>query len=127
MTDTGIVTDSIFDSIKSSDALILEANHEVNLLRVGPYPYELQQRILSDYGHLSNEAAGNVICRILDERDAAENIPYVLLAHISRNNNTPDQALLTVRNILFENDYYICKDVNIDTASFSEPGPEIEV
>ena len=134
VTDTGIVTDSIFDSIKSSDALILEANHEVNLLRVGPYPYELQQRILSDYGHLSNEAAGNVICRMLNDRDTDQNpagspddIPYVLLAHISRNNNTPDQALLTVRNILFENDYYIGKDVNIDTASFSEPGPEIEV
>lgn len=151
VTDTGIVTDGIYDAIKDSDALVLEANHEVNILRAGPYPYELQQRILSDFGHLSNVTAGEVICRILDDRkDRADrergsadigsrsadddsmqteehDIPYVLLAHISRHNNTPYQAELTVQNILFEHGYLPDRDIRMSTASYNEIGPDIEV
>ena len=128
LTDTGIVTDEIYDHVQSSNAMVLEANHEVNILRAGPYPYELQQRILSAHGHLSNEAAGDLICRMLDDRDdAEEDAPYILLAHLSRQNNTPDQAMLTVRNVLFEDDHYIGQDVKMSTASYCEIGPEIEV
>ena len=127
VTDTGIITDGIYDSIKASDALILEANHEVNILRAGPYPYELQQRILGDFGHLSNVTAAELICRILDDRKETEGTPYVLLAHISRHNNTPYQAELTVQNILFEHGYMPERDVRIDTASYCEIGSEIEV
>lgn len=132
VTDTGIVTDGIYDSIKTSNALILEANHEVNILRAGPYPYELQQRILGDFGHLSNVTAGELICRILDDRQSGESsdehdIPYVLLAHISLHNNTPYQAELTVQNILFEHGYMADRDIKMSTASYCEVGPEIEV
>lgn len=127
LTDTGTVTESIYDHVKASNAMVLEANHEVNILRAGPYPYELQQRILSSYGHLSNEAAGDLVCRILDDPDGAEDTPYILLAHLSRQNNTPDQAMLTVRNVLFEDDHYIGQDVRMSTASYCEIGPEIEV
>ena len=127
VTDTGIITDGIYESIKASNALILEANHEVNILRAGPYPYELQQRILGDFGHLSNVTAGELICRMLDDRKDEHDVPYVLLAHISRHNNTPYQAELTVQNILFEHGYMPDRDVRISTASYSEAGPEIEV
>lgn len=127
VTDTGIITDGIYDSIKTSNALILEANHEVNILRAGPYPYELQQRILGDFGHLSNVTAGELICRILDDRKDEHDIPYVLLAHISRHNNTPYQAELTVQNILFEHGYMLDRDIKLATASHCDIGPEIEV
>lgn len=128
LTDTGMVTESIYDHVRSSNAMVLEANHEVNILRAGPYPYELQQRILGKYGHLSNEAAGDLICRMLDDGDfTEEDSPYILLAHLSRQNNTPDQAMLTVRNVLFEDDHYVGQDVKMSAASFSEMGPEIEV
>ena len=127
VTDTGIVTDGIYEAIKDSNALILEANHEVNILRAGPYPYELQQRILSDFGHLSNVTAGEVICRILDDRHDPDDIPYVLLAHISRHNNTPYQAELTVQNMLFEHGYMPDRDVRISTASYCDAGPDIMV
>ena len=156
LTDTGTVTEEIYRSVRASNALVLEANHEVNILRAGPYPYELQQRILSDHGHLSNVAAGELICRLLDDRESigtapGENvrrglsedqslrqrkkeasedehdIPYILLAHISRNNNTPDQAMLTIKDILFEDDHYVGQDLNMSTASYCEIGPEIEV
>ena len=127
LTDTGIITDGMYESIKTSNAFILEANHEVNILRAGPYPYELQQRILSDFGHLSNVTAAEVICRILEDRKDLSDVPYVLLAHISRHNNTPYQAELTVQNILYEHGYMVDRDVRISTASYCEASPEIEV
>ena len=88
----------------------------------GRYPYSVKRRILSDYGHLSNEAAGRCLARLLRERrEAAQQcgaefsrVPRVLLAHLSRENNTPQQAFLTVRNVLEEEDFYIGKDLKID-------------
>ncbi len=113
VTDTGCITDDIFSQIREADILVLEANHEVNILQMGPYPYPLKQRILGDHGHLSNETAGNVISKMLDTREKEEP-PVVLLGHLSRENNTPQQAFLTVRNILFENDYYVGQDLTLD-------------
>lgn len=126
VTDTGYVTDEIFDYIKDSDMLVLEANHEVNILRMGSYPYPLQQRILGDEGHLSNETAGRTICRMLDQRDTKK-APKVVLAHLSNENNTPEQAYLTVQNILFEDDYYVDKDLKLSVVRRDEPSPLIEV
>lgn len=126
MTDTGIVTDQMFQQIRSADSVILEANHEVNILRVGPYPYPLKQRILGDHGHLSNETAGNTVCRLL-EAHRGEDMPRIVLAHLSHQNNTPEQAFLTVKNILFEDDYYVGKDLNLSVAKRSEPTPIMTV
>ncbi|MCH3954149.1 MAG: MBL fold metallo-hydrolase [Eubacterium sp.] len=126
MTDTGIVTDEMFQHIQPSDTAVLEANHEVNILRVGPYPYPLKQRILGDHGHLSNETAGNTVCRLLEEHKS-DHMPRIVLAHLSHQNNTPEQAFLTVRNILFEDDYYVGKDLNLSVARRSEPTPLLTV
>lgn len=126
MTDTGIVTDQMFQQIRSADSVILEANHEVNILRVGPYPYPLKQRILGDHGHLSNETAGNTVCRLL-EAHRGEDMLRIVLAHLSHQNNTPEQAFLTVKNILFEDDYYVGKDLNLSVAKRSEPTPIMTV
>lgn len=113
VTDTGCVTEEIFSHIKEADLLIMEANHEVNILKMGSYPYNLKRRILGDEGHLSNEATGHCICKMLEEL-AGEKIPKVVLAHLSNENNTPKQAYLTIRNILFEKDYFIDKHLKMD-------------
>lgn len=126
VTDTGYVTDEILEQIDAADMLVLEANHEVNILRVGPYPFELQQRILGDEGHLSNETAGHTICQMLDSIDGSR-VPKVVLAHLSQENNTPEQAFLTIKNILFEEDYYIDKDLELSVVKRDEPSPMIEI
>lgn len=126
VTDTGYVSEEIFQQVESADLLILEANHEVNILKMGAYPYPLKRRILGDEGHLSNEAAGRCLCQMLRNRDT-DKIPQVVLAHLSKENNTPGQAYLTIRNILFEEDFYIDKDLKLDIACRDEVSPFMEV
>lgn len=126
VTDTGIVTEEIYQQMRTADLLVLEANHEVNILRMGSYPYSLQQRILGDYGHLSNETAGGVLCSILKELGGRK-VPKVLLAHLSRENNTPQQAYLTVKNMLFEQDFYLDRDVTLTVLSRDVTLPLLEV
>lgn len=126
VTDTGYVTEKIFEAIRGADVLVLEANHEKNLLLYGRYPYPLKRRILGDQGHLSNEDCGGALCRYLREIDG-EKVPNVVLAHLSSENNTPMQALLTVRNILEENDFYAGKDLVLTTAPKNELSQIIRV
>lgn len=114
VTDTGCVTEEIREAIKDSDLLVIEANHEKNILLYGKYPYNLKRRILSDKGHLSNEDAGRCICDFMNTRKKP-GVPRVLLAHLSQENNTPLQAKITVRNILEEAGYYVGKDLLLDT------------
>ncbi len=87
LTDTGFVTDEAASVLAGVDLLLLEANHDVDMLRGGPYPYHLKRRILGDFGHLSNEAAAEfaLCCARCGTRD-------ILLAHLSAENNTPELA-----------------------------------
>lgn len=91
-TDLGMVTPAVLDAVLGSDAVIVETNHDVELLRAGPYPYPLKQRILSDRGHLCNEAGAELAARAVQAGAG-----LVILAHLSRQNNTPDRALAAVR------------------------------
>lgn len=127
VTDTGIVSDEILSQAQQANLLVLEANHEVNILRMGAYPYALKRRILGDRGHLSNEAAGECLCRMLQCRDPQREAPHVLLAHLSRENNTPQQAYLTIRNVLFEQELYIDRDLTMDVMERDATGPVLEV
>jgi phosphoribosyl 1,2-cyclic phosphodiesterase len=113
VTDTGYVSDEIFENIKDADILVLEANHERNILLYGRYPYNVKHRILGDKGHLSNEAAGQCLVRMLQYLDGKK-APLVLLAHLSQENNTPEQAQITIRNILEEAGYYVGKDLKME-------------
>ncbi len=115
VTDTGCVTEDIFQAIRGSDILVLEANHEKNILLYGKYPYSVKHRILSDKGHLSNETAGQVLCRYLEDIGGAK-VPKVCLAHLSKENNSPEQAFLTVRNVLEEGGFYVGKDLEMEIA-----------
>lgn len=112
VTDTGCMSDEIISEIKEADILILEANHDIDMLRVGRYPWFLKQRILGEEGHLSNAAAGEIIRRLLCESSKER---HVLLAHLSRENNFPEMAYQTVKNILEEADFYIGKHLQLNT------------
>ena len=111
LTDTGKVCSDILNEISEADLLVLEANHDVDMLRIGRYPWFLKQRVLSDVGHLSNESCGEAILNILQRKDKYRNI---LLAHLSKENNFPEMAYQTVKNILEENDYYIGRNIDIN-------------
>ena len=91
LTDTGYVTDEALDLLPGVDLAIIEANHDVEALCSGPYPYSLKQRILGPEGHLSNEDAARLAVT-LAEAGASE----LVLAHLSRDNNTPAMALNAV-------------------------------
>ena len=91
-TDLGVYNDYTVECLKGMDALLVEANHDVNMLQVGPYPYYLKQRILGDRGHLSNENSGRLLCRILHDK-----LKTVLLGHLSKENNLPELAYESVR------------------------------
>ncbi len=82
--DVGRRTASLWKNLHSVDALILEANHDVEMLRSGPYPWRLKQRIAGGRGHLSNEEAGRGIRELLDGR-----LRTVVLYHLSKINNLP--------------------------------------
>ena len=94
ITDTGFVTPAVRQAAEDADTIILEANHDVEMLKKGIYPPHLKQRILSTRGHLSNESAGWLLANL---PRLPENI---ILAHLSQENNLPHLALDTVRNIL---------------------------
>jgi phosphoribosyl 1,2-cyclic phosphodiesterase len=92
LTDLGKLTEAVLAAARGCRFAVVECNHDVELLRRGPYPPALQRRILGDRGHLSNEA-GAELARFLMEHGAEE----VLLGHLSKENNRPELALAAVR------------------------------
>lgn len=110
-TDTGCITEEILSELSDADLIILEANHDEEVLKMGRYPWFLKQRILSDRGHLSNEAAGRALAEVIS-RDPRPR--RVLLAHLSRENNFPEMAWQTVINVLETYKIYPGEDLRID-------------
>lgn len=132
ITDTGTFTREMIETAAESDLLVLEANHEVNILHCGPYPYELKRRILSDVGHLSNEAAAEFIFEMYERRKTLGDCqprqePRIMLAHLSRENNSPMQAILTIKNRLYEEDLLMGRDYQMDVALPDSFGKLLEV
>lgn len=114
LTDTGYVPEDVASELAASDLIVIEANHEVNMLKAGSYPYRLKLRILGDSGHLSNEAAGEILAETMSCDDRYRTI---LLAHLSKENNFPQLALQTVTNILEENKYFPGKHMRLEVLS----------
>lgn len=122
-TDLGVYNDYTVECLKGMDALLLEANHDVKMLQVGPYPYYLKQRILGDKGHLSNENSGRLLSRIL--HDGLENI---ILGHLSKENNLPELAYEAVRmEITMGDNPYNANDFRLQVAKRSEVSPVINI
>lgn len=124
VTDTGIVTDEIYEAIHDADMLVFEANHDEDLLMFGEYPYPLKVRIKGDHGHLSNRCAGEVLARIIEERKETESgrIPplSIMLAHLSFHNNAPFYARSTIEGLLTEKGYVREQDYTLTIASKDE-------
>ncbi|MDO4982223.1 MAG: MBL fold metallo-hydrolase [Eubacteriales bacterium] len=87
-TDTGCVTEEIWNGLAGADTVLIESNHDEDMLRWGPYPAVLKRRILSEHGHLSNED-----CARLAGRLAESGTGTIVLGHLSKINNTPQKAL----------------------------------
>lgn len=101
-TDTGVVTDTVFKGLCGAHAVLIESNHDVEMLKYGPYPYHLKKRILSPKGHLSNDDCAK-LARSLSEGGTQ----YIVLGHLSRENNTPGKALAAVNCLLSGSDTHI--------------------
>lgn len=111
-TDLGKYNDYIIENLQDLDALLLEANHDIRMLQVGKYPYYLKQRILGDRGHLSNENAGRLLCRLLHD-----NMKAIFLGHLSRENNYEELAYETVcSEVTLGDNPYKSKDFRIQVA-----------
>lgn len=122
-TDFGTFTQEIYDSIKDSEVILLESNHDVNMLKYGPYPYSLKRRILSEIGHLSNEDCGSAIVNIVKNSLGKK----IVLGHLSNTNNHPDLAYQTVLNVLNERGIKQGEDIFLSMANRKEPSLLIEL
>lgn len=107
LTDTGYVSDRMRDALRNADAYLFESNHDTSLLRMGPYPWSLKQRILSDKGHLSNEEGALALADMIGDKTKR-----IYLGHLSKKNNMKDIARETVREVLYR------KDTGIDEAFY---------
>lgn len=100
-TDMGYMSDKVMRKLLGADVLVLESNHDIEMLRMGRYPWNIKRRILGDTGHLSNEAAGEALCRLLNGTTRR-----VYLAHLSLQHNLMDLAKLTVNTVLEDNGFF---------------------
>ena len=112
VTDLGKVSPLVIDALSGVNAIILEANHDEEMLYACNYPWDLKQRISSSHGHLSNEGCGRLLKEILHP-----GLRHVVLAHISENSNAPHLALETVRRYLSKHELatYLCADRHKET------------
>ncbi len=122
-TDFGTFTKEIYDNIKDSEVILLESNHDVNMLKFGPYPYTLKRRILSEIGHLSNDDCGSAIVELVK----SDTNKKIILGHLSNTNNQPDLAYQTVLNVLNENGVRQEKDIMLTMANRHNPSGYIEI
>lgn len=119
VTDLGFVTEDVRHCVLGSQLALVEANHDPEWLMSGPYPYYLKQRILGDGGHLSNEDSGELCCEL-----AASGTSKLVLAHLSRENNTPERARNVVCDMLARRGF---EHVSVTVAPCDHVAAPIEV
>ena len=100
ITDTGYINRKYLPKMKNKNLYIIESNHDEEMLMEGPYPYILKQRVISDHGHLSNITTAGYLKEIIGDKTKT-----IVLAHISENNNTPELAFKTTKDMLKENNF----------------------
>ena len=120
-TDMGCYDDYIVSHLSGLDGILLESNHDENMLQAGPYPYPLKQRILGENGHLSNVVAGRLLCEILHDR-----MQSITLGHLSKENNYEALAFATVTcEITMGDNPYHGDDFPVTVASRDHPMDKI--
>lgn len=113
-TDIGHPTEGIINNLKNSRILLLEANHDREMLLGGDYPEKLKKRIDGANGHLSNEVAAEILKKVVSPKTK-----QIVLGHLSENNNTPELAFQTVVDSLYRAGITEGKDVLVDVATQS--------
>lgn len=111
-TDIGQMTNEIFEAVSGSDEIILESNHDPDMLMYGGYPISLKRRIAGRLGHLSNTDAAKTALRLLEH-----GTKKIMLGHLSSENNTPDIAYQTTKNELLAAGAKIGKDIFLSVAN----------
>lgn len=115
-TDIGKMSREILDSISGSKKVLLESNHDVEMLRFGSYPYPLKQRILGDLGHLSNEIAAKTALYLVQN-----GTEHIMLGHLSKENNRPEIAMLETYNLLSSSGVSVGDDMTLKVADRYKP------
>ncbi|MCI0420850.1 MAG: MBL fold metallo-hydrolase [Acidobacteria bacterium] len=119
VTDLGYLTELVTQRLKGCDVLVLESNHDLEMLKVGPYPWSLKQRIMGREGHLSNEGAGRFLSECFDGQAS-----YIVLAHLSESNNHPAIARMAAAQALEPRGFDLG---HLYLGSKAVPSPVIEV
>ena len=120
-TDLGAITPEVHHALHGADLVALESNYDLNCLQMGRYPYQLKRRIQSDRGHLDNAVCAAKVLELLQQ-----GCKKFALCHLSRENNTPDLALATVRSAIQMAGILPEKDVVIQAQKRSEPSDWME-
>ncbi|MGJ9385763.1 MBL fold metallo-hydrolase [Salipaludibacillus neizhouensis] len=118
LTDTGYVSDRMMGVSKGSHSFIFESNHDIDMLRMGRYPWTVKRRILGDEGHVSNSDAGIALAEIVGSNNVD-----VYLAHLSKDNNMKELARMTVQQTLEEYDVEVGKQVRLFDTDPTIPTP----
>lgn len=113
-TDSGIITPEMITALSGCELVVLESNHDVSMLEAGSYPFYLKQRIKSDFGHLSNETAGDLALELVKKGTRS-----LVLAHLSQENNYPLLAYETTARILTQGGVALEEDVALCVAKRS--------
>lgn len=121
-TDMGYINDELMEELTDLDLLLLESNHDIDMLMSGSYPRFLKRRIRGEKGHLSNDAAAEILPKLINGR-----CPQVLLGHLSQENNNPKVAYLTVENILKQKGLDVDKDLKLDLTYQHKPTKIYEI
>ena len=111
VTDTGIVNDELVNFLSPCETVFLESNHDLEMLWHGPYPYVLKRRVASELGHLSNSQTAYVLDKLVGSK-----VKNVVLAHLSRQNNSKQAALTSAEQALTKHGVRVGKDVGLYVA-----------
>lgn len=118
LTDTGYVNDRMIGKIKNADYFIFESNHDVEMLRMGKYPWSVKRRILSDVGHVSNEDAALAMSESI-----GDNTKGIYLAHLSKDNNIKELARMSVTQILQKKGFAVGEEFSLYDTDPKIPTP----
>lgn len=123
VTDLGCIDDALLSSLERVQLMLLEANHNVDMLLRGPYPYPLKRRVMGDQGHLSNEHCAEAVIHLY--RKGA--LKSVFLGHLSKDNNTPDLAYETLRSALAMEGIQVDEDILVEMTFRNRIGKRVRV
>lgn len=121
-TDMGKIDVGVAEMLRGSDFVFIEANHDLEMLKNGPYPFYLKKRILSSEGHMSNDQCAALVAAL-----ARTGTTRFVLGHLSNTNNTPEIAVKTVSACLEEGGFEVGKDVFLDAAKRHSVGKIYEI